>query len=167
MACSQPWIAKGSEIVEADFEDSAYGYRPRRGAGDAIKEVHRLFCRGYTDVVDADLSKYFDTPLAQLNNDDAGRLGQSRSFAPSRSHVHLFHREEIQIACCARNASPHPVNRAGLPRGALALLRLLCDHPAHPLGAALLARDGIVGLLKLLKQLGLIGSRQSYRPSCG
>jgi len=48
-------------IFEADFEDSAYGYRPRRGAVDAIKEVHRLICRGYTDVVDADLSKYFDT----------------------------------------------------------------------------------------------------------
>ena len=54
-------------IFEADFEDSAYGYRPRRGAGDAIKEVHRLLCRGYTDVVDADLSKYFDTiPHAEL-----------------------------------------------------------------------------------------------------
>jgi RNA-directed DNA polymerase len=48
-------------IFEADFEDSAYGYRPARGAADAIKEVHRLVCRGYTDVVDADLSKYFDT----------------------------------------------------------------------------------------------------------
>ena len=48
-------------IFEADFEDSAYGYRPRRGAVDAIKEVHRLIGRGYTDVVDADLSKYFDT----------------------------------------------------------------------------------------------------------
>src|SRR5512143_2799476 len=48
-------------IFEADFEDSAYGYRPRRGAIDAVKETHRLMCRGYTDVVDADLSKYFDT----------------------------------------------------------------------------------------------------------
>src|ERR1700756_368281 len=54
-------------LFEADFEDSAHGYRPRRGAGDAIKEVHRLLCRGYTDVVDADLSKYFDTiPHAEL-----------------------------------------------------------------------------------------------------
>src|SRR5271157_3158536 len=54
-------------IFEADFEDTAYGYRPKRGAGDAIKEVHRLLCRGYTDVVDADLSKYFDTiPHAEL-----------------------------------------------------------------------------------------------------
>ena len=48
-------------IFEADFEDNAYGYRPARGAVDAVKEVHRLICRGYTDVVDADLSKYLDT----------------------------------------------------------------------------------------------------------
>lgn len=48
-------------IFEADFEDNAYGYRPVRGAVDAVKEVHRLICRGYTDVVDADLSKYFDS----------------------------------------------------------------------------------------------------------
>ena len=47
-------------IFEADLDQSAYGYRPKRGAADAIKEVHRLICRGYTDVVDADLSKYFD-----------------------------------------------------------------------------------------------------------
>jgi hypothetical protein len=48
-------------IFEADFEASAYGYRPKRGAEDAVKEVHRLLCQGYTEVVDADLSKYFDT----------------------------------------------------------------------------------------------------------
>src|SRR5271165_3076508 len=54
-------------IFEADFEDSAYGYRPRRSAVDAVKKAHRLICRGYTDVVDADLSKYFDTiPHADL-----------------------------------------------------------------------------------------------------
>src|SRR3954471_7804687 len=54
-------------VFEADFEDSAYGYRPRRSVIDAVKEVHRLLCRGYTDVVDADLSKYFDAiPHAEL-----------------------------------------------------------------------------------------------------
>ncbi len=47
-------------IFEADFEDNAYGYRPRRSAADAIRQVHRLTCRGMTDVVDADLSKYLD-----------------------------------------------------------------------------------------------------------
>ena len=48
-------------IFEADFDPSAYGYRPKRGAMNAIKEVHTLLCRGYTKVVDADLAKYFDT----------------------------------------------------------------------------------------------------------
>jgi RNA-directed DNA polymerase len=62
-------------IFEADFEDSAYGYRPRRGAIDAVKETHRLMCRGYTDVVDADLSKYFDTiPHAGLLKSVARRI---------------------------------------------------------------------------------------------
>jgi retron-type reverse transcriptase len=28
-------------IFEADFEDNAHGYRPARGAVDAVKEVHR------------------------------------------------------------------------------------------------------------------------------
>ena len=48
-------------IFEADFEDNAYGYRPARGAVDAVKDVHRHLIRGYTDVVDADLSRYFDS----------------------------------------------------------------------------------------------------------
>ena len=47
-------------IFEADLEPSAYGYRPKRSAQDAIRKVHKLVCEGYTDVVDADLSKYLD-----------------------------------------------------------------------------------------------------------
>lgn len=48
-------------IFEADFDDSAHGYRPRRSAQGAVREVHKALCQGYTDVVDADVSKYFDT----------------------------------------------------------------------------------------------------------
>src|SRR6202035_5701389 len=62
-------------IFEADFEDNAYGYRPVRGAVDAVKEVHRHLCRGYADVVDADLSKYFDTiPHSELIKSVARRV---------------------------------------------------------------------------------------------
>jgi len=48
-------------IFEADFDPNAYGYRPKRSARGAIQKVHKLLCEGYTDVVDADLSKYLDT----------------------------------------------------------------------------------------------------------
>jgi RNA-directed DNA polymerase len=54
-------------IFEADFDPNAYGYRPKRSAREAIQKVHRLLCKGYTDVVDADLSKYFDSiPHSEL-----------------------------------------------------------------------------------------------------
>lgn len=48
-------------IFEADFEDCAYGYRPGRSAEQAVEKVRKAMDEGYTDVVDADLSKYFDT----------------------------------------------------------------------------------------------------------
>jgi len=62
-------------IFEADLEPSAYGYRPKRSAQDAIRKVHKLVCEGYTDVVDADLSRYFDTiPHCELMQCVAQRI---------------------------------------------------------------------------------------------
>ena len=62
-------------IFEADLEPTAYGYRPGRSGIDAVKAVHRLLCQGFTDVVDADLSKYFDTiPHEELLGSVAARI---------------------------------------------------------------------------------------------
>jgi RNA-directed DNA polymerase len=62
-------------IFEADFEDCAYGYRPKRSAQQAVKAVHAALCKGQTDVVDADLSKYFDTiPHHELMQSVARRV---------------------------------------------------------------------------------------------
>lgn len=48
-------------IFEADFNDCSYGYRPRRGAKDAVEAIARHVKAGKTEVYDADLSGYFDT----------------------------------------------------------------------------------------------------------
>ena len=48
-------------IFEADFEESSYGYRPKRGAKEAIGAIRRELKTGRTEVLDADLSAYFDT----------------------------------------------------------------------------------------------------------
>jgi RNA-directed DNA polymerase len=62
-------------IFEADFEDAAYGYRPGRSAADAIRRVQALLEQGYTAVVDADLSKYFDSiPHRELMQSVARRI---------------------------------------------------------------------------------------------
>jgi len=48
-------------IFEADFNDCSYGYRPGRGAKDAVEAVAQHVKAGKTEVYDADLSGYFDT----------------------------------------------------------------------------------------------------------
>jgi RNA-directed DNA polymerase len=48
-------------IFEADFDDSSYGFRPKRSAKGAITEIRVKLKKGDQTVYDADLSKYFDT----------------------------------------------------------------------------------------------------------
>lgn len=54
-------------IFEADFCEHSYGFRPRRSAHDAVDDIAHTLWAGYTQVIDADLSKYFDSiPHAKL-----------------------------------------------------------------------------------------------------
>jgi RNA-directed DNA polymerase len=54
-------------IFEADFCPSSYGFRPKKSAHDAVDEIANALHLGYIKVIDADLSKYFDSiPHAKL-----------------------------------------------------------------------------------------------------
>lgn len=48
-------------IFERDFAEQSYGFRPQRGAKQALRRVDALLKAGYTMVVDADLKSYFDS----------------------------------------------------------------------------------------------------------
>lgn len=48
-------------VFEADFEDISYGFRPGRSSKDAMKAIKEHLQSGKTEVLDADLSSYFDT----------------------------------------------------------------------------------------------------------
>ena len=48
-------------IFDADLAPEQYAYRSDRGAHDAVRAVHRLLNTGHTQVIDADLSGYFDS----------------------------------------------------------------------------------------------------------
>jgi RNA-directed DNA polymerase len=66
-------------IFEADLEPTAYGYRPGRSALEAVQEVHRALCAGHTEVIDADVSKYFDTvPHCDLMTSLARRISDRK-----------------------------------------------------------------------------------------
>jgi len=62
-------------IFEADLADEQYGYRPGRSAHDAIRQIRGWLNRGFCEVVDADLSGYFDTiPHQELMKSVARRI---------------------------------------------------------------------------------------------
>lgn len=71
-------------IFEADLQPEQHAYRPDRSALDAVRSVHSLLNAGYTDVVDADLSGYFDSiPHGDLMKSLARRVSD-------RHMLHLF-----------------------------------------------------------------------------
>jgi RNA-directed DNA polymerase len=66
-------------IFEADFDEAAHGYRPKRSALDAVRKVHHAIDKGHTEVVDADLSRYFDTiPHQELMQCVARRISDGK-----------------------------------------------------------------------------------------
>jgi len=62
-------------IFEADLQPEQYAYRADRSALDAVQHVHKLINTGHGQIVDADLSSYFDSvPHAELMKSVARRI---------------------------------------------------------------------------------------------
>jgi group II intron reverse transcriptase/maturase len=66
-------------IFEADLEPEQHAYRPERSALDAVRQAERLLRTGHTEVVDADLSGYFDSiPHHELMKSASRRISDGR-----------------------------------------------------------------------------------------
>ncbi len=65
-------------VFEADFCDHSYGFRPNRSAYQAVDAVGNALLKRRYHVIDADLSKYFDTiPHAKLMATVAERISDA------------------------------------------------------------------------------------------
>lgn len=101
-------------IFEADLEPNAYGYRPKRSARDAVRKVHELLRAGFTDVVDADLSKYFDTiPHGGLVTSVARRIVDRRTLHLIKMWLTTPIMERDDKGCWNTTGK----NRKGTPQG--------------------------------------------------
>jgi RNA-directed DNA polymerase len=80
-------------IFDVTFAPHSYGFRPGRGAKDALRRVAALLRGGYRYVVDADLQTYFDTiPHAPLRARMASRVSDSgvRALVDAFLHQPIF-----------------------------------------------------------------------------
>lgn len=100
-------------IFERTFSDSSYGFRPNRSAHQAIKRAKDYYDEGYTQVVDIDLEKYFDTVNHDLLLDmlheqisDKRVLRLIRAFLKSGVMVNGLVSESIKGTPQGGNLSP-------------------------------------------------------------
>ena len=123
-------------IFEADFEESSYGFRPRRSAKDAVREIKQNLQAGKSDVFDADLSAYFDTiPHKELMHLLALRI----------SDKNVLHLIKMWLkAPVEENGRPKggKKNKVGVPQGGV-ISPLLANIYLHLLDKAVNRRDGI------------------------
>ena len=84
-------------IFETDFAGHSYGFRPGRGAKDALRRVDTLLKAGHDWVVDADLKSYFDTiPHDRLLALLKARVADGRVLALVESFLRAGVLEEAQ-----------------------------------------------------------------------
>lgn len=104
-------------IFEADFCDTSYGFRPKRSAHDAIDDVAYTLSKGYTEVIDADLSKYFDTiPHTKLMTMVAERICDGAILRLIRMWLKAPVMEADEDGT-KRNIGGGKGNRKGTPQG--------------------------------------------------
>ena len=105
-------------IFEADLQPEQYAYREGRNAQDAVRNVHKLLNTGYTDVIDADLSGYFDSiPHAELMQSVARRISDRHVLALIKQWLVAAVEEEDGRGRRIRTTRAKDSKR-GIPRGA-------------------------------------------------
>lgn len=118
-------------IFEWEFTERSYGFRPQRGAKDALREVVTGLQEGYCWVVDADIQGYFDhIPHARLME----RLGERVSDGRVLGLVEQYLKQDILEDM--KQWTP----TSGTPQGAV-LSPLLANVYLHPLDEQM-AADG-------------------------
>jgi RNA-directed DNA polymerase len=128
-------------IFEADLQPEQYAHREGRNAHDAVRHVHKLLNTGYTDVVDADLSGYFDSiPHADLMQSVARRISDRHVLALIKQWL-VAPVEEDDGRGRRKRTTQAKDTKCGIPQGA----------PISPLLSNLYMRRFVLGW----KTLGL------------
>lgn len=105
-------------IFEADLQPEQYAYREGHRAQDAVRQVHGLIRSGYDEVVDADLSGYFDTiPHAELMQSVARRVVDRQLLALIKRWLVVAVEEDDDRGTRRRTTRARDEKR-GVPQGA-------------------------------------------------
>ena len=115
-------------IYEADFHDQSYGFRPKRRAHQAMDAISAAVKTGRVEVLDADLSKFFDMiPHRALLREVARRVSDGSFLALLKGWLRAPIVEESRAG--KKKVTP---NRQGTPQGGV-ISPLLANIYLNPL----------------------------------
>ena len=138
-------------IFEADLCEEQYGYRPGRNAHQAVKQIDRMLKQGHRDVVDGDLSGYFDSiPHGELLKSVARRISDGTVLKLIKAWLEMAVEEEGKGG--KRRTTEARDHRKGTPQGA----------PISPLLSNLYMRRFILAWEKLGWRKRFAGKIVSY-----
>jgi len=124
-----------SPILEADLCNEQYAYREGKTAHEAIRKIHHWISIGHREVVDADLSGYFDTiPHPELIKSLARRISDGAMLKLLKNWLQMPV-EETGPKGGKRRMNPAKNTQRGIPQGA----------PISPLLSNLYMRRFILG----------------------
>jgi len=113
-------------IFEADFSASSYGFRPRKSAHDAVREIYKYLNWGCVEVYDVDLEKYFDSV-------DHGKL--MKLLARRISDGQILHVIKQWLSSGYIEEGQHRQSKKGTPQGGV-ISPLLANIYLNPVDQA-------------------------------
>jgi len=124
-------------VFEADFADASFGFRPKRSAHGAVREIYKYLNWGCTEVYDVDLEKYFDT---------VEHWKLMRLVARRVSDGQILHVIKQWLSCGYVEDGKHRQSKRGTPQGGV-ISPLLANIYLTPVDQAL-ERDGLGNISK-------------------
>jgi group II intron reverse transcriptase/maturase len=113
-------------IFEADFSDSSFGFRPKKSAHGAVREIHKYLNWGCEEIYDVDLEKYFDTvEHAKLLKLVALRVSDGK----------VLHVIKQWLSCGYVEDGQHKQSKLGTPQGGV-ISPLLANIYLNPVDQA-------------------------------
>lgn len=142
-------------IFEADFTETSYGFRPKKSAHDAVREIYKYLNWGCEEVYDIDLEKYFEiVEHWKLMKLLARRISDGR----------ILHVIKQWLSCGYVEDDQHRQSKRGTPQGGV-ISPLLANIYLHPVDKAFersqigTIREGSIHIVRYADDILILAQR--------